>query len=200
MSLDLNGRRVVVVGGGAVGTRRAGDLLAAGARVKVVAPSLSETLRAWMTEGLIAAARRPFRPADVEKAWLVVAATDDPAVNRAVMATAKARRCFASSADGAAASFRPMAVLRRGDVEVAVGTGGRSPGFAAGLRRRLEAELGPEYGILLELMAEIRDQGRVRREADWCAMFDPGILDAIRTGRLDDAREGLRACRSSLSG
>lgn len=205
MSLSLAGRRVVVVGGGEVATRRVAALLQSGACVEVVAPRLSPELETWGQEGSIAIFRRPFQPGDLDGAWLALAATDDAGVDAAVLTAAEERRCLASSAQGdPGASFRPMSVLRRGDLEVAVGTSGRSPALAAWLRRRLEAEVGPEYGVLLELAAEAREErggyGDVSTGADWHAAFDSGILDLIRTGRLDQAREGLRACLSSSSG
>jgi siroheme synthase-like protein len=204
VSLSLTGRRAVVVGGGGVGTRRVDDLLAEGASVVVVAPDLSEHLESLVAAGEVTAERRPFQASDLDAAWVAFAATDDPAVNREVTVAAADRRCFSSSADGAPASMTPMAVVRRGALEVAVGTSGRVPGLAAGLARRLGAELGPEYGVLCDLASELRQEWKgTGRGAgpDWLAVFDSGILDSIRTGNLDEAREGLRnTCHSSSSG
>jgi precorrin-2 dehydrogenase / sirohydrochlorin ferrochelatase len=205
VSLSLAGRRAVVVGGGRVATRRVADLVAQDATVVVVAPVLSDELEVRVAAGAVTAERRPFRESDLDAAWLAFAATDDPAVNQAVVVAATDRRCFASSADGAPASMAPMAVGRRGALEVAVGTSGRVPGLAAGLVRRLGAELGPEYGVLCDLASELRQERKVAGHAgaapDWPAVFDSGILDSIRTGNLDDAREGLRnTCHSSSSG
>jgi siroheme synthase (precorrin-2 oxidase/ferrochelatase) len=91
--------------------------------------------------------------------------------------------------------------VRQGDVVVTVGTGGRSPALAAWLKRRLEAELGPEYSVLLDVLAEareeLRDAGRSTEDADWQHALDSGMLDAIREGRVDEAKEMLRACLSS---
>ncbi len=206
VSLSLSGRRVVVVGGGRVATRRVADLLEAGARVEVIAPRLSPTLDAWAEGGRLVATRRPFQPDDLGGAWLAFAATDDPEANRAVVATGEEQGCFVSSAtDGVRSSARPMAVIRRGHLEVAVGTSGRSPAVAAWLRRRLEADIGPEYGVLVDLAAEERGRlaagsGAGGEGRDWQAALDSGILDAIRAGNLDEARKGLRTCLSSSSG
>lgn len=205
VSLTLTGRRVVVVGGGRVASRRVADLVAAGAAVSVVAPRLSEALEVRVAAGEVEVSRRPFLSSDLDGVWAAFAATDDPAANQAVLAAAAKHRCFASSADGnAEASMSPMAVIRRGDLEVAVGTSGRVPGLAAGLARRLGAELGPEYGVLCDLASDMR---RERRAAglpatvpDWLAVLDSGILESIRTGNWDEAREGLRRCHSSSSG
>lgn len=205
VSLSLSGRRAVVVGGGKVATRRVSDLLAQGAVVVVVAPELSDELEARVVSGEVAVERRPFRDRDLEGAWVAFAATDDPAANRRVIDAATDRRCFASSADGAPASMAPMAVVRRGCLEVAVGTSGRVPGLAAALARRLGAELGPEYGVLCDLASGLRQERKAAGQGvagpDWPAVLDSGILDSIRTGNVDDAREGLRkTCHSSSSG
>jgi siroheme synthase-like protein len=199
VSLTLAGRRVLVVGGGRVATRRVEDLLEAQALVDLVAPALSTEIEAWAQAGRLTAARRPFEAGDVTGAWLCVAATDDPAVNRAVAVAAEREHCFVSAAgDGPSSSARPMSVLRRGDLEVAVGTSGRAPGAAAWIRRQLATVVGPEYGVLIDLVAEARpDAGP---GANWQAALDSGILSSIRAGRLDEAREGLRKCLSSSSG
>jgi siroheme synthase-like protein len=199
VSLTLAGRRVLVVGGGRVAARRVGDLLETGARLEIVAPAVSAEIEAWAGDGRLAVALRPFEAGDVAGAWLCIAATDDPAVNRSVVVAAEREHCFVSAAgDGPASSARPMSVLRRGDLEVAVGTSGRAPGAAAWVRRQLATVVGPEYGVLIDLVAEARVQAGPA--ANWPAALDSGILESIRAGRLDEARKGLRACLSSSSG
>lgn len=188
-----------------MGTRRVADLVECGATVDVVAPVVTPELLAWADEGRINVQARPFEDADLDGAWLALAATDDPAVNQAVLDAAATRRCFASSATPApgggnglrsAPSLRPMAVLRRGALEVAVGTSGRSPALAAWLRDRLSGQLGPEYAALVELAGEARlkgpGSGRFRTVPERYGTVDPSILEAIRAGRWDEAREGLR--------
>jgi siroheme synthase-like protein len=199
VSLALTGRRVLVVGAGKVATRRVTDLLEAGALVDVVAPAVSADIEEWARAGRLSVARRPFEAGDVAGAWLCVAATDDGAVNRSVAVAAEREQCFVSAAgDGPASTARPMSVLRRGDLEVAVGTSGRAPGLAAWIRRQLATVVGQEYGVLVELAAEARLQAGPG--ANWPAALDSGILASIRAGRLDEAREGLQACLSSSSG
>ena len=199
VSLTLDGRRVLVVGGGKVATRRVADLLEAGARVEIVAPTVSQEIAAWADQEKVKVALRPFEGGDVTGAWLCVAATDDPAVNRAVVTAAEREHCFVSSAgDGVASSARPMSVLRRGDLEVAVGTSGRAPAAAVWVRQQLATLVGPEYGVLIDLVAEVRAEARPG--ANWQAALDSGILGSIRAGRVDEARKGLRTCLSSSSG
>lgn len=199
VSLTLADRKVLVVGGGRVATRRVDELLATGARLEVVATAVSAEITAWAESGRLALARRPFEAGDVAGAWLCVAATDDPAVNRAVVVASEAEHCFVSAAgDAPASSARPLSVLRRGDLEVAVGTSGRAPAAAVWIRRQLATVVGQEYGILVDLVAEVRAEAGP--EANWPAALDSGILDSIRAGRLDEARKGLQACLSSSSG
>jgi siroheme synthase-like protein len=182
-----------------VATRRVADLLDTGARLDVVALTPSADIAAWAEAGRLALARRAFEAGDVAGAWLCVAATDDRVVNRAVVVAAERACCFVSVAsDGDASSARPMAVLRRGDLEVAIGTSGRAPAVAAWVRRQLATVVGQEYGVLVDLAAEVRYEAQ--SGANWKAALDSGILGSIRAGRLEEAREGLRKCLSSSSG
>jgi siroheme synthase-like protein len=193
-----------VVGAGRIAARKVEALLAAGGDVHVVAPELGDEVRAWLDAGRVSAAIRGFEPCDLDDAWLATAATSDPAVNRAVFEAGEARRVWVNAADDPAnCSFTLMSVLRRGDLVVTVGTGGRSPALAAWLRERLTQELGPEYETLLELLAEAREgfraDGRSSEDADWRRALDSGMLDLIRAGRVPEAKELLRTCLSSSS-
>ena len=91
-----------------------------------------------------------------------------------------------------------MSVIRRGDLVLTVGTGGRSPALATHLRRRLEAVIGPEYATLLDGLSEAREDlraaGRSSEDADWQAAFDGGIVALVQAGRVDEARELLQTC------
>ena len=204
VNLLVRGRRVVVVGAGRIAARKIEPLLDAGAVVEVVAPETNDEVRDWADAGRLVLHQRPFAAADVDGAWLALTATDDPAVNAAVHAAAEAARVWVNSADDPAnCSFTLMSVIRRGDLVVTVGTGGRSPALAAHLRRRLEEELGPEYETLLDLLSEAREglrgTGRSTEDANWQSVFDGGIVELVRTGRVDEARELLRTCLSSSS-
>jgi siroheme synthase-like protein len=202
VNLVVAGRRCVIVGAGRIAARKAEGLLAAGADVHVVAPSLDDRVRALLDEGRITAAERAFEPEDLDGAWLATAATDDHAVNHAVFEAGEARGVWVNSADDPDnCSFTLMSVIRRGDLVVTVGTGGRSPALATWLKERITAEIGPEYEILVEMLADARDaiqaDGRSTEDADWKRALDSGMLDLIRAGRVDDAKELLRSCLSS---
>ncbi len=202
VNLVVDGRRCVVVGAGRIAARKIDALLAAGAEVHVVAPEVVAEVQAWADTGRLTLERRRFEATDLDVAWLATTATGVAEVDHAVFAAGEARRVWVNAADDPAnCSFTLMSVIRRGDLVVTVGTGGRSPALAAWLRRRLGDELGPEYETLLELLAEAREAvragGRSSEEPDWQQALDSGMLDLIRAGRTDDAKEMLRACLSS---
>jgi siroheme synthase-like protein len=147
---------------------------------------------------------RAFRPADLDGMQLALSAADDPAVNAAVFAAAEERGIWVNSADDPAnCSFTLLSVVRRSDLVVAIGTGGRSPALAAHLRRILDEELGPEYATLLDLLSDAREalraSGRSSEDADWQQAFRSGIVDLVRAGRIDEAKELLDTCLSSSS-
>ena len=193
------GRRCVMVGAGRIAARKLEALLEADAQVVVVAPDAVETIRAWADEDRLTWIPRAFEAADLDGAWLAFTATADAAVNQAVFDAAEARRIWANSADDPAnCSFTLMSVVRQGDLVVTIGTNGRSPALATFLRAHVGTEMGPEYERLLELLSEareaIRSSGRSSEDADWRQAFDSGILDLVREGREEEARELLRSC------
>ncbi len=205
VNLLVAGRRCVVVGAGRVATRKIAALLDAGAVVHVVAPSLAAEVAGWRDAGRLTVDERPFRAEDLDGAWLATAATPDPAVNAAVYEAGEARRVFVNAADDPAhCSFTLMSVVRQGDLVVTIGTGGRSPALATYLKDHVATEMGPEWGALLDLLAEEREAARAAgtptESLDWRHALDSGILDLIRTGRVAQAKELLRACLSSSSG
>ena len=199
VNLLVRGRRVVVVGGGRIAARKIAPLLDLGAAVEVVAPEVGADVRAWADAGRVVLHQRAFAPDDLRDAWIAFTATDDPEVNAAVHAAGEAARVWVNSADDPAnCSFTLMSVIRRAELVVSVGTGGRSPALAAYLRRQLEAELGPEYETLLDLLSDAREglraSGRSSEDADWQRVFDGGIVELVRSGRIDDAKELLQKC------
>ena len=177
---------------------------AAGAVVHVVAPDLGAEVLDWRASGRVTVDERPFRPTDLDGAWLATAATPDPAVNAAVFEAGEARRLFVNAADDPAhCSFTLMSVVRQGDLVVTIGTGGRSPALATYLKDHVASEMGPEWGVLLDLLAEERESARASgvstETLDWRQALDSGILDLVRTGHVAQAKELLRACLSSSS-
>lgn len=149
--LDLQDQPVVVIGAGHVATRKIRSLRAAGANLTVISPTsrrLPKTVR-WLKRG--------YRPGDLRGAVLVVAATDDEAVNRQVCAEANRRRQLVNCiAPPPAGNFIVPAVARRGGITLAISTGGASPAFAKQLRQELERFLRRRYAARLKAMAAQR--------------------------------------------
>lgn len=157
--LKLSGRRVLVVGGGRVASGRVGALRAAGALVVVVAPEVREEISAQP----VVVERRPFRPSDVDGAWLVVAAAP-PEVNRSVGAAAESRGVFVNAVDDPrSATAYTAGVLRRSGVTVALSTDGRAPALAGLLREALEAALPEDTAQWLAVAETLRLEQRAAR-------------------------------------
>ena len=188
--LKLAGRRVVVVGGGAVAGSKVRALLDAGADVSVVAPEISDRI----ANAGVACVRRPFEARDLDGAWLVVAAAP-PAVNRRVAEAAEDRRLFVNAVDDPPnASLYLGGVVRRSGLTVAISTDGRAPALAGLLRQALDALLPAE-----QIERWLAEADRLRRE--WrrrgvpMPERRPQLLDALV--RLHDRRsrpaDGSRA-------
>ena len=155
--LDVKDRKCLVVGGGAVGTRKVETLLECGAKVTVVSIDASEKLKKLSNSGLIRLKERAFQTDDLEGVFLVVGATDDEDLNVKVHAAAERRRVLCNIADRPeACNFILPSIVSRGDLTIAISTSGKSPAFAKKLRKQLEAQFGDEYAEFLKLMGAIR--------------------------------------------
>ncbi len=204
VNLVVAGRPCLVVGGGRVAATKVRGLVEAGALVTVVAPEVDARIVEMAAGGQVAVERRPYRPGEVRDHRFVVAATGDPAVNQQVYDDGEAAGVWVNSADDPdrCSAILPARV-RQGRLTVTVSTGGHSPAVAAWVRERLAEQLGPEYDQLIELLAEARNEVQARgvgtEQLDWRRALDSGILDLVRAGRLEDAKERLRACLSSSS-
>jgi siroheme synthase-like protein len=156
----------LVVGGGAVGERKVADLMAAGARVTVVSPTLTPELAVLAGRGEIRYLPEDFTEGMVEGMALVMAATDDRKVNAAVSAAAQARGIWVNVADDPEyCTFIVPAQVRRGELTLAISTGGASPALARQLRQEFQQHLGPEYGPYLDLLQRVRTRLLSERRA-----------------------------------
>jgi precorrin-2 dehydrogenase len=201
--LDLRGRPALVVGGGDVARAKIEGLLRTGAPVTVVAPRVVETIHRLVAEHLVALITREYAPGDLRGFRLVIAATDDPEVNRSVAADAERAGVLVNVVDRAElSSFIAPAVLARGDLQIAVSTSGASPSFAAFVRDRLRADIGPEFGVALSILRRVRDRLRsdARSNADrrriLRALAEAGLVDRVRT----KDRAGIDTLLASLAG
>jgi len=193
--IDLSNRKCIVIGGGAVALRKVEGLLAGNADVTVISPALVEGLAELHAAGKIAVIAREFREEGLDAAWLVIAATDDREVNHAAAAGAMRRGQLVNVVDDPEHSnFIVPAVVRRGELALAICTGGASPALARRLRERLEELIGPEYGDLAALLAELRPQllarfptGQPRLHAA-LQLVDSDLLAVLRSQGVAAAR------------
>jgi siroheme synthase-like protein len=198
--LQLQGRACVVVGGGAVALRKVESLQDAGAKVRVIAPRLDESLQLMASEQMVEWVGRDYRKGDLDGACLVIAATDDRLTNEAVRNEAESLRIPVNVVDvPELCDFILPAVIDRGEVTIAFSTGGSSPALARRLRCMLEETIGPEYGQFARLLGELRpevkqrisEQGR--RAAFWQRLVESDIPELLRQGNMDAVQDKINA-------
>jgi precorrin-2 dehydrogenase/sirohydrochlorin ferrochelatase len=159
MFVKLSGRLCLVVGAGPVGEAKIEGLLASGAAVRVLAPQATPAVEYWARSGRIVWDARTFEPADLEGTFLVVAATSSVEVNDSVFREAQRRGVLCNVVnDPEHCDFYYPAVVRRGDLQIAISTSGRSPALAQRLRRELEEQFGPEYEAWIEHLGQKRKE------------------------------------------
>ena len=159
VSLDIDDKLCLVVGGGQVAARKVRGLLAAGARVRVISPALHVRMEVLLAEEGVEWQRKAFAAEDVEGAFLVFAATDRPEVQAAVLAAARSHNLLINMADNpVACDFQVPAVLRRGELSISIATNGTTPAVAALVRRHLETMIGEEYEQLTTLVGALREE------------------------------------------
>lgn len=200
--MDVRDKLCLVVGGGRVGARKALGLAGAGARVRVVSPVFAPALEETEMEN-ICLEKRPFDAADLDGVSLVFAATDNRRLNAAVRESARCSGILCNIADGRdKGDFILPSVVARGDLLIAVSTCGASPAMAKRLRKELSELFGPEYGVMLTLMANIRSkilagghdpEGHKKR---FTALVDSGLVGMIAGG--DTA--GINSVLSDIMG
>ena len=159
MFVKLEGRSCLVVGAGAVGEPKIESLIQAGASVHVVAPLANAAVAEWAVGGEITWKAREFTPSDLDNVFLVIAATSARKVNESIFCEARRRNILCNVVDDPEhCDFYYPAVVRRGDLQLAISTNGHSPALAQRIRRELEAQFGPEYGEWLKQLGRIRQE------------------------------------------
>lgn len=159
LNVRMKGKQAVIIGGGAVALRKLHTLLTAGASVKVVAMDACPEIIALKDSGLLALRIGRYSVADLKDAFLVIAATDNVIVNEQISSDARDRNMLVAVADNPASGNCTFpAVIKRGNLEIAVSTGGHCPTFAVDVRDRIAEHIGPEYGAILDQLAGEREK------------------------------------------
>ena len=192
----LSERHCIVIGGGREGEYKVKGLLECEAQVTVISPSLTEQLQAWREAGRLTWLERDYRPGDLRGAFLVIAERSDPETNAAIWTEAEAEGALINVMDDVPhCNSVAGSVVRQGPLAMATSTSGCAPALSVRLRQRFQAELGPEYGTLLEWMRDLRAPMAARypdfqeRRDHWYALVDSEVLNLLRAGHLDLARQ-----------
>jgi precorrin-2 dehydrogenase/sirohydrochlorin ferrochelatase len=206
--LKLSGRRCVVVGGGEIGLEKVEGLLACDADVTLVAPTAIDELQALAREGSIAWERRDYEPAVLDKAFMVIASTDDTDVNIGIYQDAEERAMLVNVVDvPPLCNFILPAVLRTGPLAIAISTAGASPALAKRMKREIGELFGEEYATLAVLLNESRGwaKGTLPTYQDRKQFFEgivngsPDPIELLRGGDSAAVRDLIAAAQSSAS-
>jgi precorrin-2 dehydrogenase / sirohydrochlorin ferrochelatase len=194
--LDLTGRRCIVIGGGAIAERKIEGLLAAGAEITVVSPEISEGLRLLFAQRSIKHVSRKYENGDLSGYRLAFVATDDPATAAAVFSAPHPSGIWVNCADvPSCCDFILPAVIRRGELAVAVSSGGASPAATRAIREELESYLTQEFAQLVQTASEVRADLRQRsihaRAESWNEALKGEFRRLLRQGKAAEAKQLL---------
>ncbi len=194
--VEMTGRRCVVIGGGAVGERKIEGLLQNGADVTVISPDLTERLGTLAREGAIRHVPRPYQCGDLIGCEVAFAATDDPALNATIYKDAREQKVWLNAADDAThCDFILPAVLRRGDLTMAVSTGGASPAAARAIRDELGKCLTANFAELVRIASEARrelQEKSLQPSAEsWNVALGGDFRRLIEEGKAQEAKRVL---------
>jgi precorrin-2 dehydrogenase / sirohydrochlorin ferrochelatase len=199
--LDIAGRRAVVVGAGKVGEGKIEGLLTAGAQVKAVSLSATDKVRRWAAEGRIELAEREYRSSDLEGAFMVIAATEHNPTNVQVFEDAEARQMLCNVVDVThLCNFILPSIVRRGDLAIAVSTGGASPAMARRIRLSLAQCYGDEYAVAMELLGSLREELKEMypdpddRKVLFERMVYSDFMDMVRAGDAEGIEAWVQRC------
>jgi siroheme synthase-like protein len=156
--VKVQGRLIVVIGGGRIAEAKIPSVLSAGARIRLIAPSITPQIAEWVRFGKIDWLPKEFEATDLQEAFLVIAATSAPGVNEAVFREAERRGVLCNAVDDIEhCHFYYGAVVQRGDLQIAISTNGKSPALAQRLRQEFEIDFGPEYEVWLQWLGAARE-------------------------------------------
>ena len=184
--MHLDRRRCVVVGGGAVATRKVVGLIEASAQPVIISPTLHPELERLVRTGQASAVRREYRAGDIDRATVVIAATDDGPLNARIAQDCDEQGILVNVVDTPElCSFYVPSIVRRGELSLAISTGGGSPAFARHVRETLEPIIDAAFGDMLAILAALRPRvlqqvPRLVQGAVWQRLLDGTLMDCLR--------------------
>ncbi len=202
--LDIADRECLIIGGGKVAERKCQPLLAAGAKVTVISPKITSILEKQRDKGVLRHLRRNYRTSDIKSAFVVIVATDSEEINRKVACDAEAQGVLLNVVDNPPlCNFIVPSVLKRGNLTIAVSTGGVSPAMARIIRRRIELQFGPEFSRYLRFLKDLRKnimkeiQDKKERGFLLKELASDRILQELLSRRFQAAKEAALRCRQA---
>ena len=203
LNLNLEKKSCVVVGGGKVAFRKIRGLLSAGAIVKVIAPKICAQVEELFQRGEIFLTRENFSEELIGDEIILIAATDNPEVNRRASEAARAKKILVNDAD-AGGDFNVPSTIRRGELLLTISTGGNSPAFSKFFREMLEAELGENFGAALEKISARRREIKKllpnpqTRKIFWEKILTQETWQLLKDGRLEELEEKINHALESF--
>jgi siroheme synthase-like protein len=203
--LDIEGRDVLIVGGGSVCARKAETMLKYGARVTVVAPTVTEEIAQWGRESRLTVRIKRYEEADLEGRSIVIASTDDACVNGRIARDCRRRRIPVNVVDVThLCEFIVPAIVEQGSIQLAVSTGGKSPALARMLKEELQRLVGPEYAEINDLLGSLRAAAKKKLPTDldrkrfFDGIISRDIVGMMRSGHRREALQTIAsACREA---
>ena len=198
--LNLTNKRSIIVGGGTIAEGKVTGLLEADAKVVIIAPEVTPTVRELAESGKIVWEQRAYHDGDLEGAAIAISATDDPEVNHQVWDEANRRGILINVVDDVPyCNFIAPAIVRRGDITIALSTNGKMPALAAHMRREMDKSFGDEYLQLLEITTPMRVElgakhlAYTTRQQLWRKLFEETeMINLVRQGDEEAARKLAR--------
>ncbi len=197
--VDLEGKTALVVGGGGVAERKVETLMDCGASIRVVSKTLTPKLKEWVSSARIEHGGDAFSTGNLEGVFLVIAATDDQALNHEISYKARERGLLINAVDQPSdCNFIVPSIVKRGDLLISISTSGQSPAMAKKLRKDLEGQFGEEYEVFLRLMGRLRKRiltmGMTQKENSriFERIVHSDILKALSRGDTESAESTLR--------
>ena len=204
LNLDVEKKSCAVVGGGEVALRKIRGLLAAGANVKVISPEVCAEVEELSGRGEISWARENFSEEMLGDEIILIAATNDPEVNRRAAQAARAKKILVNVVEGAGGNFNVPSTIRRGELLLTISTGANSPAFSKFLRQMLETELGENFGAGLEKISARREEIKKllpnpqARKIFWQKILTQETWQLLRDGRIKELEEKINHALKSF--